>query len=175
MQRYNAFTLIELLMVMTIVGILSAIGLPALMHFWQRANDEILSSSIVASLTFAQQEAIARHERIGVCLSDARMQCEVGQIDRIMVFVEPQKILAVTRLKLSSGQLHWRAFPFYRPYVLFTSSPSASSDNATFWYCRKRETMPAFAVVLGQTGMAHIQLPNRRGVIKTGQGKLLTC
>lgn len=71
MRRSHGFSLIELMVIVVILGILSAIGMPA-MNTWI-ANSRVRSTAeqLQNDLRFAQAEARARSRRVALVLTNA--------------------------------------------------------------------------------------------------------
>jgi len=76
----RGFTLIEVMVTITVAGILLAIGVPAFQSFVQNDRDIGQANSLVGSLNYARSEAIKRGSPTGitVCPSALGLACDVG-------------------------------------------------------------------------------------------------
>ncbi len=73
--RVRGFTLVELMVVIAIVAVLLAVGLPSFRDTLQRNRVATLSNEIVGSLSLARNEAIRTTRGGGVCASSDGATC----------------------------------------------------------------------------------------------------
>jgi type IV fimbrial biogenesis protein FimT len=75
MKKYSAFTLLELLITIAIVGIVTAIAAPAMQTFIK--NDRLVTqiNSLVGHLSLARSEAVVRNQQVVVCVSNNSTTC----------------------------------------------------------------------------------------------------
>lgn len=85
-KKYNAFTLVELLITLAIVGILATVALPNMSSFIK--NEQLTSSinSLLSHLQYARSESILRHRQIVVCASNDEATCSGNWIDGWIIF-----------------------------------------------------------------------------------------
>ena len=135
----RGYSLIECLVVLAIIAILAAIGLPALRGYLQRTHDQLIQQQLVQVVRFAQQTADARGIALGV----------TRRADALLVFVDTNKdVIYRSHLNLYAGELFWRTYPFYRNYLVFNPRPSSVIDNGVLWYCRAKQHQPVWAVMV---------------------------
>jgi len=67
----RGFTLIELIVSVTVAGILAAIAVPAFSNFVQNDRDVAQVNSLVESLNYARGEAVKRDASVTVCPANA--------------------------------------------------------------------------------------------------------
>jgi type IV fimbrial biogenesis protein FimT len=65
-RRTTGFTLVELLIVMTILGIMMALGIPSFQNFIGSQRAKSVSSDLMTSLLMARSEAIKRNTDVTV-------------------------------------------------------------------------------------------------------------
>lgn len=75
MPRKNGFTLIELMIVLSIIAILSAIAIPGFSHSIRKQQSELAISQLQRSLSLARQTAISQRVSVVVCPSFNGTQC----------------------------------------------------------------------------------------------------
>lgn len=171
----NGYTLLEGLVVLVMIGILSAISVPSLQYYLQVSNDRLLQAQLLRTVELARREAQAGGRPVSLCRDESA--------DRLLVFIDEEDqgiaqdkaaILASTQLNLHRGTLHWRSYPHYRHYLHFMPA-WMSADNGMFWYCRTTNTMPVFAVAVNRLGEGHVIYPADQGEIKDSRGRKLSC
>src|SRR5690348_8902345 len=135
-SRQRGLTLIELLIVLTIAAILTAVGMPALGSMLARSHRESAEAALQASLMHAREMAITRHIQVIVCPSPDHRTCASWDDwqDGWMIAADADRdrepdtgaplavfdaMPARTRVRSSSG----------RPRVLFRPDGSASGSN----------------------------------------------
>ena len=184
MQSQSAFTLMEMLVTITIITILLAVSLPSMNSLTTRAKEEILLSQIHNAISFAQQEAQVRHIAVAVCGSRDNVTCSQEWNTGLLVFMDEyddgvihdrEQILSVVQFKLPHGNIYWRSYPFYHHYAVFTPAVLMPSNNGTFWHCHTNSHSPLWAIMLGKSGNARIAYPDVNGEIRDARDKLLEC
>jgi type IV fimbrial biogenesis protein FimT len=74
----RGFTLMELIVTMSIVAILAAVAIPNFVAFKQNEQGSSLVSSLVSSLDYARSEAIKRDSPVCVCASSDGATCSAS-------------------------------------------------------------------------------------------------
>lgn len=88
-NEIKGFTVIELMIVVGVIGILLAVGLPGLQDTIARMSVNSQAKSLVASLNFARSEAIKRGTLVSVCASANGTDCAADAwSDGWIVFVD---------------------------------------------------------------------------------------
>ena len=89
----HGFTLIELMVSLTVAGILLAIAVPAFNSFLQNDRDTGQANSLVESLTYARSEAVKRASPNGItfCPSASGTACDAGPWTEgwIVIYIDP--------------------------------------------------------------------------------------
>lgn len=67
MRFYRGFSLIELLLVVTVLGILAGIAVPSMNQFIESGRLSALTNDIAADLSLARNEAIKRNASVAIC------------------------------------------------------------------------------------------------------------
>lgn len=74
-KRIRAFTLVELVVTLTIAAILATIALPAVGRFVQSNRLASIANNFVGTLSLARSEALKRATNAGVCPSNTGTSC----------------------------------------------------------------------------------------------------
>lgn len=74
-RKVTGFTLIELIVTLTIAGILIALAAPAMRTFMLSQRLTTQANEFIADVNFARSEAIKRTGNIGVCASSSGADC----------------------------------------------------------------------------------------------------
>jgi len=181
-KSQHAFTLIEALITLSIITILIVISLPMLQDFLHHTNDEILQEQLLRAIDLAKFEAHARGIPLVFCASKDNKTCGDDWADDQIVFMNEnedgivknrEQILAVIQAQPLHGSVHWRSFPRYRHYVLFSPTGLTYSDNGTFWHCHAQS--PMWAIVINKSGRTRVVYPDRNGAINDSHGQPLPC
>jgi type IV fimbrial biogenesis protein FimT len=93
MKLHYGFTLIELMVSLTVAGILFAVAIPAFNSFVQNDRDTGQANSLVESLSYARSEAVKRASPNGitVCQSANGLACDAGPWTEgwIVTYIDP--------------------------------------------------------------------------------------
>jgi type IV fimbrial biogenesis protein FimT len=73
--RQRGFTLLELLITVSVVAILLAIAVPSLQTFIQNSREDSEADSLISSLEYARSEAVKRDADVEVCASTDGATC----------------------------------------------------------------------------------------------------
>lgn len=184
MRKFKAYTLIEILVVFSMMAILAGLAYPLLRHFFERSNDLLLQMQLLHAIQYAKGEATIRHHAVAICKSSNHRSCSGQWLDGLLIFMDENNdgivhdqnhILSILTMPAQEGRLFWQSFPVYHTYVAFSKHGLVSSDNGTFWYCQYGKTYPSWAVVLNRLGETHVIYPNKQGFIRNSRGRILRC
>jgi type IV fimbrial biogenesis protein FimT len=172
MKSYSAFTLIEMLITLSIITILAAITLPSMHDFISHTQEDILQQQLLHAIEISKHEAIARHAPIALNQSNKDLIIFLDEYEDGEVH-DQQQILTTMQTHAHHGRIYWRSFPYYRNYLSFSPSGFLHADNATFWHCH--DAVPVWAMVLNKSGGTRIVLSDKNGEINDVHGRLLNC
>lgn len=184
MKKFAAYTLLETLIVLSIVSILMSLTILSLQSTLNQENANILESQLITAIETAEQSARANFSPVIFCPSNNHSACSTTWLNDWIVFIDKEEkakvedagqIISLIQPNTKHGQLYWRAFPQYRGYLLFLPKTLTTSDNGTFWYCRERDKSPAWALVLNKSGRTRKVAPDKYGNVKDSQGNNLSC
>lgn len=161
-QTSSGFTLIELILGMTVAAIVLSLAVPSFHRFMESNRVSIETNHLMANLQYARNAAINRYSQVIACPSQDLEQCEgSGRWDRgWIVFMDtdengqpdaPEDVLRVVpandRLIMYSGGRH---------RVRFQPSGSAYGSNLTIRVCSPDETIEPRAVIVSNPGRARV-------------------
>lgn len=86
MHRQQGFTLIEMLLTVTVLGILLSIGVPSFANQFKRTLSDADTERIAQAIRFARAYAISQNAEITTCFSDDLYTCNRRAHKAIMVF-----------------------------------------------------------------------------------------
>ncbi|HET6913243.1 MAG TPA: GspH/FimT family pseudopilin [Rhodanobacteraceae bacterium] len=161
--RQRGLTLIELLITLSIAGILAAIGMPALGSMLARSHRQSAESALEASLMHAREMAIMRNTHMIVCPSSDGAACSGdtnwqhgwlvaadadhdNQPDRGSFVAVFNAMPGGMRILASRG----------RPRVVFRPDGSAAGTNAQLTVCHTGDPHAGVAVVVSNSGRVRV-------------------
>ena len=162
MVLQRAYSLIECLIVLAVIAILTATGIPSLRSYVERTRDQLLQQQIILAIRTAHHEAKRLGEPVALCRA----------AEALFIKDQHAQLIRHFAIKVDDGQLHWRSYPYYRSCLAFNAY---AVDNATFWYCRSKQSSPAWAVTLSHTGLVQTIYPNHKEVINDSRNRPLVC
>jgi type IV fimbrial biogenesis protein FimT len=160
MKKYSGFTLLELLIVVGMVGMLMAFGIPAMSTFAKNDRLSTQINTLVGHLAYARSEAVTRGQQVGLCPSIAGKICanttwSVGWILYVdangdSLFKAGEEILRVKQ-PLSGGNTLTSTFG---TMFVYNSSGFSASGTGTFSLCDDRGVTNMKSISISNTGRA---------------------
>lgn len=183
-MKISGFSFIEILMVFAISLILMFIAIPGTKYFFIQDTDKIVLNNLLHEIQFAQHEAQIRSLPITLCKSKNHISCSGNWEDGQIIFIDEalsntvqstKNILDVIAMPKYHGKLYFQSFPIYRHALLFLPNGLMENDNGTFWYCSDRKVYPSWALVLSKSGNLRVVYPDKNGIIKDSEDRVLDC
>ena len=183
------FTLIELIVAVTILGILVGLGVPQFTDFLRNSRRAAVLNELVGSLTLARSEAVRRGVLISMCKTVDGSACVSGAGDTWaagwLVFVNTDGDLPPV-FDIPDGETDLRVrTEANAPYTL---NPSAGVTNSitfrgdgsvvaagSFSYCDSRGTPRARAAVVSAVGRVRLSRDTNADGVEEDDGGALAC
>ncbi len=185
LSRPFAFTLIELLITIAIVGILSLVVAPSFSDFQAKERRVVAINKIIGGIRYTRSLAIRTQRVATMCPSLDSITCDRNWNLPIIIFVdlnndrkrqnnEPLKktLEAVNSL----DRLKWKAFRNSNS-LQFLPSGITNHQNGTFLYCPKisRNDLSK-GIIMTKMGRTRLSKDaNKDGVQEGAQGRALLC
>jgi len=77
----RGFTLIELMVAITIATLLLTVGIPSFSSTLLRMESSAISDQLVSSIYFSRNEAISRNKRVTLCASSDGLICDINNVN----------------------------------------------------------------------------------------------
>ena len=163
MKRANGFTLLELIVTMTILIIVLTLGIPSLHQWVQRSKTTNLQYTLLHSIHYARTQAVGLQSTITLCpgIND----CEDDWGSDIIIFNDldsngfwdgNELLLKHVNIGELGQKLAWRSFR-RKPYIQFNLQGLTKALNGTFHFCPNQpDDNYKFAITLAKTGRARI-------------------
>jgi type IV fimbrial biogenesis protein FimT len=168
----KGFTLLEMLVTLSIIAVMSALVFPVYTSFFSTAKSDVASAQLLRALAMTRSEAWVHGKVITLCGSRDHITCTGDWTQGQIIFIDEnhngtvpdkQPVLYVFA-GFSSALLHWRS-SLNRDYVSITPSGQTDAEDGTFWYCENSAKLPAWAIRINQAGRARLQYPDHQGKI----------
>lgn len=92
-ERHKGFTLIEMLVAVSVMAVILTTAIPALGNFMAEQRLTAAANSLVGHLNYARSEAVFRNSYVAACPSSDGLSCTGGNRWDIgwIVYLDPQK------------------------------------------------------------------------------------
>lgn len=124
LQKNSAFSFIETLAALSILGIITCIAAPSLSGLYKRHLAMLSTDTIERALSFARTQAAYQHAQITVCPADVENNC--APQGKTLAVISGAQVLATFELKVS---VSYRGFPHHQ-YATFLPSGESKTNGA---------------------------------------------
>jgi type IV fimbrial biogenesis protein FimT len=180
----KGFTLIELMVVLSIIGILTSLALPSFESFIRKQESSGQINHLYTSLYLARSEAVKRNQTVTICKSSTKSHCGGDWSDGWLMFEDinnngsfdlGESLITTGQLK-TGYTLRWSAFGS-TSYIRFDKNGMTASHNGTFKLCpADKDDRFASAVIVSKTARIRIsQDSNQNGIKEDAAGNELSC
>ena len=195
-MRAHGFTVIEMIITVTIAAVLVALALPNLSEFLKNNARATNLNTVVAAMNFARSHAVGRTTNVAVCQSDNQATCTGGGAfgDGFIVFTDADGavcdldgadvLLRVFTPRLSDDALigglrrngGFITCVRFRPTGMPDQGLQLVSNPPFFAYCDDRGDRSARAIAISAGGGARLSLDaDDSGVHDAPDGTDLVC
>lgn len=139
---YYAFTLLELLIVLTIIAIISCAAFPAYQTLIIRMHAKAEIFSLYRAIQLTRSEAIKNNAIATICPSTDHLHCGGNWQDGYLVFIDNRgdgqvdaedKLVKYFPPMQNMGVIEWKSFPKHC-YLQMAPSGFPNNQNGTFYY-----------------------------------------
>jgi len=145
MRKIQGFTLIELMLTLTVAAIVLGIAIPSFNQTMLNNSSASLGSELSVALNYARSEAVKRAKRVSICASDNGTSClAINNWDKgWLVFVDDAATDAAAAVTVGTVLRYWDELPFSTQvsalkgtatniaFLRFTSSGTVARTGAT--------------------------------------------
>lgn len=189
MNRYNGFTLIEVLVALGILVSLTAIGVPSLLDFTVKLKVDSEISHLYRLLLSARNSAINSGQPTTVCPLDEQNHCSDDWAQSIYVFndnndnkrFEPNGGEQIIVMKSAISAQDKLQYGKNRTGVTYSSTGHLSGwgQNGTFKYCPKNHANQSRGIIVATSGRLYKSYQSmtgkHKGKDKNRSGTVILC
>lgn len=162
--KSQGYTLIELLIVVSIVSILAALSAPSFQDMLESGNTNSQIKVMLTTLNLARSEAIKRGQNVAICASDDGVDCDADTwSDGWIVFVDSNGDADGDVGSIDAGDIIIRVYDSLGAGSTMTSTTdlyeynslgfSATGGNQTFLLCPESDNaVNARSIAVGPSG-----------------------
>ncbi len=158
MKKYSGFTITELLVVVAIIAIVMAFGMPSFNQFVKNDRLSTQINLLVGHLAYARSEAVLRAQPVGLCASSNSTSCTGTWSDGWLVYVDADSsggynAAADTILRVNQGLAPDQTLTStLGTNFLYDRRGYAATGNGSFSLCDDRGATYVKAITISNTG-----------------------
>ena len=184
-SRQSGINLLEMLIVLSITGILASIALPDLGKMLSRYEGEKIMNSLARAIAFARAQAVEQGAMITFCRSSDGLKCKGSWHEGAIIFTDynadriinyNDQILLHTPAVKTQGTLKFRAFQ-NKQYLQLTPLGFTNYQNGNFTWCPEdKDPRQARQLIISYTGRTRLAVDsNNDGIRENASGKNISC
>ena len=184
MQKHeSAFTLIELLITITVAAVVLTIGVPGFERVIERNQLATNVNTLVSSMNFARSEAIKRNKRVKICDSTDSVNCGLGNYSQgWMIFIDENDD---DDLDAATDELIFVQGAFPNNISIDPNLSTGANDisyltggranrNGNFIICKNNDVSKARVIVIDMNGRARLTDLTPNGTPEDASGTAIT-
>lgn len=145
-NNITAFTIIQMLISLSIIGLLLSVSIPSYQHFAAKQEAELAKQQLLRAINFARSQAIYQ-QRESVLVGAPQWT------DGYEVKLGSKVIKKFLRIK-NTGEISWRSFPL-KNYLVFNAQGFTAYQNGTFTYVSKDQKFH-WKLIVNQSGRVRV-------------------
>jgi type IV fimbrial biogenesis protein FimT len=164
-KKRTGFTLLELLITLSIMATFCAIALPAFQHLQEETEHTQAVNQLISALHLARSHAVRSGQVASVCVQPSLCDPALAQMTSIIVFIDDNKSGKMPNPNALLTQYHvppkllWNLkLARHKPFIYFKRNGSTAGLNGTFTLCR--DGKPKRQVIVSLSGRARSQKPS---------------
>jgi len=188
MKSHKGYTLVELLVTLSILGVISSFGIPSFYNTLQNQKAVSIAYELYHHLNYARNEAISKNHAVTVCASYDKNSCsrlKDWSYQSMVIFIDKNRngqidkedeILKIKKFGLDHGSLMWRSFR-NKSYLQWLPSGMTHYQNGNFVYCPASKN-PKYAktIIMNAAGRMYFGSDLNNDDIPEGRnGKNIDC
>jgi type IV fimbrial biogenesis protein FimT len=180
MKQARGFTLIELMVTVSVLAILLGVAIPAMQNFTIRNRLVAVNNDLMTAVNFARSEASKRGTTVSVCKSSTMTSCGGSWSNGWIVFVDSGTAGDATGdaiLRVHQGLPNGytlNATTNFANYVSYRRDGSANNIG-TFVVCHKSDETTARGITLTRLRPRVARDTDGDGIPNTDSGNIASC
>lgn len=150
MKRHSAFTLIELLIALTLASLLLVAAVPLWREWLQRNRAEAVVQQLITAINLARSEAVKRGQTVTFCPSRDQRHCG-GLWQEGQIILQQQQVIRTYAALPGRDQLIWRSSLGKNDRLEFVASGFTNGQKGSFIYY-PAHGQAATRIVIEQSG-----------------------
>ena len=181
----RGFTLIDLLVTLSITAIILAVGVPSFFDFIEKNRTTLAVNKMVGAINFARVEAISYGQTVTLCPQLEELHCGKDWSTGVIVFIdreangkidEADQVIRVFESFTKGSAAKWSSFGSNN-YLRFRADGSTINQNGSFTYCPSNGNEKfAHQIVVNRTGRVRLAKDSDDdGIKENTKGKNISC
>lgn len=164
-KRHSGWTLIELMIVLTIAGLLLGLGTPGMNQWLQQRTETLALRALYHLSVYARTSAIKAGNTVTLCPSDDHQHCGGSWNKTVIIFTDRNKnetvdnqdqLLRVANLPRNTPCLEWHASA-KKTYMQFKSSGASNGTAGHLRFCEPGIDPNQSKLVIAFTGRSSLK------------------
>lgn len=152
LKKSAGFSLMECLLVLLLASILLRMVIPDQHDLLTQTRADSNVNTLISALTFARNEAIMRAEKIIVCGSVDKRNCDGSWSNSQIIIDQNANVIRVFELASKLDRLIWNSSLNRDQSIEWLPSGFTSGQRGSFYLCMDHAAMKSQKIVLLNTG-----------------------
>ena len=184
-QKFSGYTLIELMLTITILAIVTSLAVPPMQDFLTRYRNETIGRKLFDLISLSRSKAYGHGRIYTLCPSSDSESCGSDWARGALLFIDndgngerdtDERIERVLPKLDEGASLEWRSFNS-KSYLQYRPNGLTLNQNGNFAYCPPSgEEKYGWIIVLNATGRPYFgKDSDGDGIVENGSGDNLSC